>query len=107
MQLTTILATLTTLLAASVEACKCGGNIDATRACCRSTGGVPSGDDCPANQISERLSNFAACCRNLGARSDCRCPVGCVLAQENPVRLAKGLKPLTEAEAKEIAESYL
>ncbi|KAK8058454.1 hypothetical protein PG994_008902 [Apiospora phragmitis] len=55
------LLTVTALLAsAAVEACKCGSNIDATRACCRSAGGTPTDSDCPAGGISERLSNFAS-----------------------------------------------
>lgn len=85
----------------AVEACKCGGNVDATRACCKSTGGTPSGDDCPANQISERLSNFASCCRNLGARSDCRCSIGCLKSE----RIAQGLKPLSDKEAQSLVDA--
>lgn len=90
-------ATIAILLGAT-HGCKCGSNFDATRACCKSAGGSVSGNDCPASGISERLSNFASCCNNLGSRSDCRCPRGC-RAEIDAERIAQGLSPLTDEEA--------
>ncbi|KAK4209709.1 hypothetical protein QBC37DRAFT_377774 [Rhypophila decipiens] len=107
MQLPLILNTLLTACII-VSACKCVGSKDLTRACCRCGAGViADSEDCPAWKIAQRLSNFANCCRELGAISDCPCPVGCVVAEKNPLRIAAGLKPLSEEEAKAIAESYL
>ncbi|CZR51797.1 uncharacterized protein PAC_01674 [Phialocephala subalpina] len=91
---------------AAIEACKCGGNIDATKACCRNVGGNPSDVDCPANQISERLSNFASCCNSLGSRSDCRCPVGCARNETDAAQSAAGLPLLTDAEVTSFVASY-
>ncbi|TPX10381.1 uncharacterized protein E0L32_008600 [Thyridium curvatum] len=90
----------------ATEACKCGSNVDATRACCRSVGGNPTNDDCPASGISERLSNFASCCNSLGARSDCRCPVGCARVETDAQRLAAGQDPLTDEELAAYVNSY-
>ncbi|KAK3935743.1 hypothetical protein QBC46DRAFT_412725 [Diplogelasinospora grovesii] len=88
------------------DACKCGGNVDATVACCKSVGGSANGDDCPANQISERLSNFASCCNNLGARSDCRCPVGCARKELDTARAAQGLPPATDKDVLNYVQEY-
>ncbi len=105
MKFHTILAAIAAIVSAA-EACKCGGNIDATRACCRQTGGVPSGDDCPANTISERLSNFHSCCLNFGTRSDCRCPIGCLVAELEAERKAGGLPALNETQMLSYLKSY-
>ncbi|KAF9872847.1 hypothetical protein CkaCkLH20_09710 [Colletotrichum karsti] len=100
-----ILAAVTALIAAA-EACKCGGNIDATRACCRNVGGVPTSNDCPANTISERLSGFASCCRGFGVRSDCRCPVGCAKQELEAARKKEGLTPLNDSEILAALSNY-
>jgi hypothetical protein len=105
MKFTLALAALATIFT-TINACKCGGNLEATKACCQSTGGVATSDDCPANQISERLSNFASCCNNLGARSDCRCPVGCARNETDAARAAEGLEPLSNEEVFKLVESY-
>ncbi|KAK6849127.1 hypothetical protein PG995_012960 [Apiospora arundinis] len=61
----------TALLApAATDACKCGSNLDATK----------------------------ACCRRLGVRSDCRCPVGCRKDELQAERKAQGLEPLNDTE---------
>ncbi|KAK6833196.1 hypothetical protein PG987_007890 [Apiospora arundinis] len=67
MKINTLLVLVTALLApAATDACKCGSNLDATKACCHDAGGIPTSNDCPAGTISERLSRFASCCRRLG-----------------------------------------
>lgn len=102
-----VLVALTALLVSASEACKCGGNTDATRACCRNVGGVPSGNDCPASSISERLSNFHSCCLNFGTRSDCRCPRGCRIAELKAAREKEGLAPLSEEEINAAVANYV
>jgi hypothetical protein len=105
MKLQTVMMALTALFTAA-DACKCGGNQDATRACCRQVGGVPSGNDCPANTISERLSNFHSCCLGFGVRSDCRCPVGCLLKEMEAERRVQGLPELNDSEKLNYLTSY-
>ncbi|TPX11930.1 uncharacterized protein E0L32_007428 [Thyridium curvatum] len=94
------------VLFSTSEACKCGTNMDATRACCRDNGGSPTDSDCPASDISENLSGFASCCRYFGARSDCRCPIGCARLETDAHRKAFGLKPLSDPELIDFVNSY-
>ncbi|KAK8004194.1 NADH dehydrogenase (ubiquinone)-like protein [Apiospora arundinis] len=99
MKINTLLVLVTALLApAATDACKCGSNLDATKACCHDAGGIPTSNGCPAGTISERLSRFASCCRRLGVRSDCRCPVGCRKDELQAERKAQGLEPLNDTE---------
>ncbi|KAH7310056.1 hypothetical protein BKA65DRAFT_575854 [Rhexocercosporidium sp. MPI-PUGE-AT-0058] len=73
-----ILVAATAIL--SVDACKCvnpnGGanNVGTTAFCCGQNQGTFITDDCRANSISNRLSNFKNCCRGSGLNSDCSCP---------------------------------
>jgi len=77
-----ILATYA-FMAAPTNACKCvtgDGSMDnsATEACCNSIGGAYTlyeGDsgDCSAGGISESLSDFSDCCKNVSESSDCGC----------------------------------
>lgn len=65
-------------LLSSAEACKCIKNGQkqnaVTESCCKAFGGIfEFGEDCRASSISERLTNFSACCGNSAACSDCRC----------------------------------
>ena len=90
----------------AASACKCGGNLDATRACCRDVGGVPTSDDCPANTISERLSRFHSCCLRFGVRSDCRCPVGCLMSEVQAERKEAGLPAFNETEMLTYLKNY-
>ncbi|PQE32209.1 hypothetical protein CJF32_00009909 [Rutstroemia sp. NJR-2017a WRK4] len=91
----------------TLEACKCAGNTEGTIACCKSVGGSPSGDDCPANSISQRLSNFASCCGSLGQRSDCKCPVGCAKEELQAARKAVGLGALNDTEVLVALDGYV
>lgn len=93
-------------LISAADACKCGGNRDATFACCRNVGGVPSGNDCPANTISERLSNFHSCCLGFGVRSDCRCPVGCLMTEVAAERKTQGLPAFNDSEMLNYLRTY-
>ncbi|KAH9934079.1 uncharacterized protein BXZ73DRAFT_46018 [Epithele typhae] len=63
------------------QACKCidiGGSQDVgnTQSCCAAlNGSFQDGNDCAADSISERLSNFRSCCVSLGSEtSDCNFP---------------------------------
>lgn len=84
-------------LVSSTEACQClstiGVNEAATKSCCRAAGGSPEGNQCPAGGISENLSQFAACCRSYGDRSDCRCSFGCARKKLEEEHNAQGLPP--------------
>lgn len=97
MKFATVIFAIATVFT-TADACKCGGNVDATRACCRDVGGVPTSNDCPANTISERLSNFHSCCLGFGVRSDCRCPIGCLMQEVEAERKTQGLPALNESE---------
>ncbi|KAF4334241.1 glycosyltransferase family 90 [Fusarium beomiforme] len=71
------LLSVTALLSATGEACKCYGskgnlNNGATHKCCNDYHGVYSGNDCKASSISEHLSGFDRCCKGQG--SDCDFP---------------------------------
>ncbi len=90
----------------AAKACKCGGNVDATRACCRNTGGIPIDDDCPADTISERLSSFHSCCDWFGTLSDCRCPVGCKMREIQAERVAAGLPAFNDTEMVAFLANY-
>lgn len=64
----------------AAQACKCVdkdtrvNNLAATKDCCETFGGTFSeGVDCTASTISERLTNFSACCGRTGDASDCPC----------------------------------
>ncbi|KAF9066290.1 hypothetical protein BDP27DRAFT_1297472 [Rhodocollybia butyracea] len=63
------------------HACKCldaGGanNVHNTKSCCADlNGSFQDGNDCAADSISERLSNFRSCCQVEGSvTSDCDFP---------------------------------
>ncbi|KAK8113285.1 hypothetical protein PG984_013811 [Apiospora sp. TS-2023a] len=78
MKLSLLILAATALLASSaVDACTCDDNRTATYLCCHAAFGTLENHDCLADTISERLSNFAMCCVSSGARSICRCPIGC------------------------------
>ncbi|KAL4746938.1 hypothetical protein BDW72DRAFT_197197 [Aspergillus terricola var. indicus] len=67
---------LLALLSTPSLACKCFVNNrqdnSRTESCCRQLNGVfRDGNDCAANSISERLSQFRSCC---GGQSDCDFP---------------------------------
>ncbi|GAB0134036.1 hypothetical protein EsDP_00002422 [Epichloe bromicola] len=107
-----LLASIVAVVAmvSSVEACKClssiGNNVDATNACCKQAGGSASGGDCPAGQISNKLSTFAGCCRGYGDKSDCRCSFGCAFAELEVKAKQEGKAPPTAEEAKALVASY-
>ncbi|UNI15391.1 hypothetical protein JDV02_001928 [Purpureocillium takamizusanense] len=66
----------------AAEACKCFQGTKVmevqTDYCCLEKGGYPTKDhDCPASQISDKLSAFATCCKEEHYTSDCKCPRGC------------------------------
>jgi hypothetical protein len=68
-------------MALTASACKCvqgGTNDAATATCCTSLGGRQEGNDCVADTISEKLSNFRQCCMNQDPTgeltSDCDFP---------------------------------
>ncbi|KAJ6437155.1 NmrA-like family domain-containing protein 1 [Purpureocillium lavendulum] len=110
MKFSTVLISIAAFFA-SAEACKCigpnGNNVDATRACCREAGGTPTGsNDCPAGEISNVLSRFAACCRAYGTRSDCRCPIGCARKELEIQHKADGKAPPTNDEVKALLAKY-
>ncbi|POR39232.1 Uncharacterized protein TPAR_00569 [Tolypocladium paradoxum] len=109
MKFTVVILAVATLFSAS-DACKCigpnGNNVEATNACCQEAGGRASGGDCPAGQISQRLSRFASCCRNYSTRSDCRCPIGCAKQELEAEREAKGMPPPTEDEVQALVATY-
>ncbi|KAL5587065.1 hypothetical protein FOVSG1_012201 [Fusarium oxysporum f. sp. vasinfectum] len=72
-----VVLSVTALLSATGEACKCYGtkgnlNNGATHKCCNDYHGVYSGNDCKASSISEHLSGFDRCCKGQG--SDCDFP---------------------------------
>ncbi|KAM0250887.1 hypothetical protein ACHAQJ_008465 [Trichoderma viride] len=95
---------------ASAEACQClsseGVNVASTFNCCREAGGNPGGDQCPANQISQRLSSFAECCKSYGDLSDCRCPKGCARAELQAIHETQGKAPPTDAEVDTLLAKY-
>ncbi|KAK2616959.1 hypothetical protein QQS21_000048 [Conoideocrella luteorostrata] len=100
---------IATAFFATAEACQChkGTGLDtgATFDCCYSAGGKPTGDQCPAGTISERLSDFASCCRSRGAYSDCNCSQGCNKALD-AMRESKGEAGLTDAEVQAVIAQY-
>ncbi|PWI66136.1 hypothetical protein PCL_05354 [Purpureocillium lilacinum] len=109
MKFSTTIISIAALLT-SAEACKClssiGINEPATRACCQAAGGPANGSDCPAGEISNKLSTFAQCCRSYGTRSDCRCPIGCARKELEAQHKAEGKAPPTEAEIKGLLSKY-
>lgn len=70
--------TLVAALLLGANACKCVNDyVDyaATEACCSRLGGeFVNGNDCNADSISEKLSNFRNCCGESQLTSDCDCP---------------------------------
>ncbi|KAL3963258.1 hypothetical protein ACCO45_000262 [Purpureocillium lilacinum] len=109
MKFSTTIISIVALLA-SAEACKClssvGNNSEATSACCKEAGGSANGSDCPAGEISDRLSRFASCCKAYGTRSDCRCPIGCARKELEAQHKAEGKAAPTEAEIKGLLSKY-
>jgi hypothetical protein len=109
MKFSSALIALAALLSSS-EACKClspiGVNGPATRSCCTNVGGKPDIDECPAGQISSKLSAFALCCRQYGTRSDCRCPFGCGRSELAAQRRLEGKPAPTDDEVMAYVASY-
>lgn len=108
MKFSTSIVAIAAALFSSTEACQClssdGVNVAATFNCCRDAGGSPGGDQCPAGQISNKLSTFASCCESYGDRSDCRCPEGCDV--ELNALNARGRVPPTDREVNDILAKY-
>lgn len=106
--LTSIVAIIAMI--SSAEACQClsaiGVNDAATKNCCREAGGSPSGNQCPAGQISQKLSTFASCCKSYGTRSDCRCPIGCARLELETKAKEDGTAPPTDDEVQALVASY-
>ncbi|KJZ74915.1 hypothetical protein HIM_05646 [Hirsutella minnesotensis 3608] len=97
-------------LASSAQACQCissvGVNVSATQKCCREAGGASQGNQCPAGRISERLSDFAQCCRRYDTATDCGCPRGCAARELAARRRAEGGDPPTEEEITALMATY-
>ncbi|GJN78410.1 hypothetical protein PLIIFM63780_001904 [Purpureocillium lilacinum] len=70
------------------------------------SGGPANGSDCPAGEISNKLSTFASCCRSYGDNSDCRCPIGCVRKELEAQHKAEGKAPPTDDEVKGLLSKY-
>lgn len=72
MRLTNYLLLSAGLLASSVMACKCKGNVAATERCCKKYEGSFQVDDCAASSIHDWLMQFDTCCWvNYRVNSDC------------------------------------
>jgi hypothetical protein len=97
MRLLNLTLAAATVLSAPIHACKClsldGFYYDgATEGACNELGGQMNGNDCVADSISEKLSDFRFFCQLLGGQgSDCSCPIGCreaITAEEDPEAVA-------------------
>ncbi|KAF2686424.1 hypothetical protein K458DRAFT_279079, partial [Lentithecium fluviatile CBS 122367] len=74
----TLLTAILAFLPDSSVACKCRGqhSSETTQICCKEAkGNFINGVDCNAHSMSQRLSDFAFCCRErFFVKSDCGCP---------------------------------